>query len=56
MSMAHSLELRVPILDKEVMKTAGKFSSKYHDCNEIDTKYALRIAAKENLPESRQTI
>lgn len=50
MSMAHSLELRVPFLDKEVMNTAGQVPSKYR-VNEIDTKYALRIAAKANLPE-----
>ncbi|KGR91102.1 asparagine synthase [Ureibacillus massiliensis 4400831 = CIP 108448 = CCUG 49529] len=50
MSMAHSLELRVPFLDKEVMELAKNIPSKYR-VNEIDTKYALRLAANEELPE-----
>lgn len=49
MSMAHSLELRVPFLDKEVMELAKNIPSKYR-VNEIDTKYALRQAANEELP------
>jgi len=50
MSMAHSLELRVPFLDKEVMELAKNIPSKYR-VNEIDTKYALRQAANKELPE-----
>ncbi|WP_153464192.1 asparagine synthase (glutamine-hydrolyzing) [Sediminibacillus terrae] len=50
MSMAHSLELRVPFLDKKVMETAAKIPDKYR-VNEIDTKYALRLSAARALPE-----
>lgn len=50
MSMAHSLELRVPFLDKEVMELAKNIPSKYR-VNEMDTKYALRQAAHAELPE-----
>ncbi|WP_430790984.1 asparagine synthase (glutamine-hydrolyzing) [Virgibacillus flavescens] len=50
MSSAHSIELRVPFLDKEVMKTAGKIPTNLR-VNPVDTKYALREAAKEVLPE-----
>nr|WP_106780520.1 asparagine synthase (glutamine-hydrolyzing) [Lysinibacillus timonensis] len=50
MSMAHSLELRVPFLDKEVMELAKNIPSKYR-VNDIDTKYALRLAANGELPE-----
>ena len=50
MSMAHSIELRVPFLDKEVMEMAKKIPTE-HRVNEIDTKYALRQAALEELPE-----
>lgn len=50
MSMAHSLELRVPYLDKEVMSLASKLPSRIR-VNEIDTKYALRVAANETLPD-----
>ena len=50
MSMAHSLEIRAPFLDREVMRIAKKVPSKYR-VNEIDTKYALRLAAKSALPE-----
>lgn len=50
MSMAHSLELRVPYLDKEVMSLASKLPGRIR-VNKIDTKYALRVAAKETLPE-----
>mgnify|MGYP004565944643 FL=1 len=49
MSMAHSLELRVPFLDKVVMETAEKIPAKYK-VNEIDTKYVLRAAAGRHLP------
>jgi len=50
MSMAHSLELRVPFLDKEVMALASNMPSNQR-VNEIDTKYALRVAANETLPD-----
>ncbi|QUH25901.1 asparagine synthase (glutamine-hydrolyzing) [Serpentinicella alkaliphila] len=50
MSMAHSLELRVPFLDKEVMALASKLPSEIR-VNNIDTKYALRVAANETLPD-----
>ncbi|QUW23313.1 asparagine synthase (glutamine-hydrolyzing) [Sporosarcina sp. Marseille-Q4063] len=50
MNMAHSLEIRSPFLDQEVMKVAEKVPSKYR-VNNIDTKYALRLAAKRALPE-----
>ena len=41
MSMAHSIELRVPFLDKEVMSLAEELPSNLR-VNDIDTKYALR--------------
>ena len=50
MSMAHSIELRVPFLDREVMKTASKVPGQYR-VNDIDTKYAFRLAARRSLPE-----
>ncbi|OON93785.1 MAG: asparagine synthase (glutamine-hydrolyzing) [Candidatus Epulonipiscioides saccharophilum] len=50
MSMAHSLELRVPFLDREVMNIATKIPLKYKVTKET-TKYAMRLAAKKNMPE-----
>lgn len=50
MSMAHSLELRVPFLDKEVMKMAEKIPAKYKITKE-NTKYILRHAANRTLPD-----
>ena len=50
MSMAHSIELRVPFLDKEVMKVGESIPAKYK-VNDENTKVALRYAAKEVLPE-----
>lgn len=50
MSMAHSIELRVPFLDKEVMKVGESIPTKYK-VNDENTKVALRYAAKEVLPE-----
>ena len=44
MSMANSLELRVPFLDKEMLKIALQIPSKYRIDNET-TKVALRRAA-----------
>lgn len=51
MSMAHSLELRVPFLDKEVFNLASRIPMKYR-VNKHNTKYALRLAAKKNMPEN----
>ncbi len=50
MSMAHSLELRVPFLDKEVMKTAAKLPDS-HRVHYRDTKVALRKAALGVIPK-----
>lgn len=50
MSMAHSLELRVPFLDKEVQKLASEIPSELLVDSE-KTKYALRVAANEVLPD-----
>ena len=44
MSMAHSLELRVPFLDKEVMALAEQIPTRYRVTKD-ETKYAMRIAA-----------
>lgn len=50
MSMAHSLELRVPYLDKVVMEEAQTLPAKYKiDGN--DTKAVLRTAANKTLPD-----
>ncbi|OBZ15638.1 asparagine synthase (glutamine-hydrolyzing) [Bacillus sp. FJAT-26390] len=50
MSLAHSIELRVPFLDKMVMDLAVKLPAelRVHPSN---TKHALRVAAKEVLPD-----
>lgn len=50
MSMANSLELRVPFLDKEIMALAGRIPLKYR-VNEENTKYAMRKAALRRMPE-----
>ena len=58
MSMANSLELRVPFLDKEVMAVAEKIPRRYRvthkeatDKNtKYITKYAMRLAAKKDTP------
>ena len=49
MSMAHSLELRVPFLDKEVMALAEKIPTR-HRVTKENTKYAMRIAALKSCP------
>ena len=49
MSMANSLELRVPFLDKEVFKIASTLPTKLKTPKE-NTKYALRHAAMKRLP------
>ena len=58
MSMANSLELRVPFLDKEIMSLAEKIPTKYRvthdkgtDETKYITKYAMRLAAKKDTPE-----
>ena len=58
MSMANSLELRVPFLDKEVMGLAEKIPTKYRvthdkgtDETKYITKYAMRLAAKKDTPK-----
>lgn len=50
MTMANSIELRVPFLDKEMMKVATSIPSKYRQIDGI-SKYPLRKAAEANLPE-----
>ncbi len=58
MSMAHSLELRVPFLDKEVMHVAEQIPTKFRvthrvatdDKTPYTTKYAMRLAAKRDTP------
>lgn len=59
MSMANSLELRVPFLDKEVMALAERIPTKYRvthsektEDTDYITKYAMRLAAKRDTPES----
>lgn len=49
-SMAHSLELRVPYLDKKIAELANSIPTKYL-VNKHDTKYALRKASENVLPE-----
>ncbi len=51
MSMAHSLESRVPFLDIRVFDYAKKMPVEYR-CNDKATKYAFRVAAKRHLPEA----
>ena len=50
MSMAHSLESRVPFLDREVFNLARRIPSKYKIIGHT-TKAAFREAAKRSLPE-----
>ncbi|MCL2204032.1 MAG: asparagine synthase (glutamine-hydrolyzing) [Defluviitaleaceae bacterium] len=52
MSMANSLELRVPFLDKEVFSVAASIPTRYR-VNRKGTKYALRHAAARNFPDGR---
>lgn len=51
MSMAHSLELRVPFLDKEVFKVASRIPVR-HRIAAGTTKYAMRLAAERHIPAS----
>lgn len=50
MSMAHSLEVRVPFLDKEVFKVASKIQPDFR-VNKTATKYAFRMATRDYLPD-----
>ena len=50
MSMAHSLEVRVPFLDKEVFEVARHIPTKYKVTKE-NTKVAMREAAHRYLPD-----
>ena len=50
MSMANSLELRVPFLDKEVFKVASTLPTDLR-VNKFNTKYAMRKAAARRLPD-----
>ena len=59
MSMAHSLELRVPFLDKELMHVAERIPERFRvtrrvatdDDTPYTTKYAMRLAAKRDTPK-----
>ncbi len=59
MSMANSLELRVPFLDKEVMALAQRIPVRYRVTHKLATdentkyitKYAMRLAAKKDTPK-----
>ena len=51
MSMAHSLESRVPFLDKEVFNVAKQIPSKYK-INKKVTKYAFRKVANKYIPQN----
>jgi len=54
MTMAHSLELRVPFLDKEVFKVASKLTLE-DKVGHGTTKYALREAFRGIIPDSVTT-
>ena len=49
MSMAHSIEVRVPFLDIEVMKIGAMLPAS-HKINKENTKFALREASRRSLP------
>ena len=49
-SMAHSLEVRLPYLDKKIAELANSIPTKYL-VNRHDTKYALRKASEKVLPD-----
>lgn len=51
MSMAHSLELRVPFLDREVFRVASRLPARHRIAGGT-TKYAMRQAAMRHLPEA----
>lgn len=51
MSMANSLELRVPFLDKEVYKVAASLPTDLR-VNKYNTKYAMRLAAARHINDT----
>ena len=51
MSMAHSIELRVPLLDLEMMKVASSIPTRFRVNDEM-TKFAFRKAAAKALPSA----
>ncbi len=58
MSMANSLEVRVPFLDREVMKLAQRIPTRYRvthkkktEQTNYITKYAMRLAARKDTPQ-----
>lgn len=51
MTMAHSLELRVPYLDRKVWEVARRIPSHQKMRGKSTTKYPLRVAAVSMLPE-----
>lgn len=51
MSMANSIELRVPFLDKEVFEVARKIPQEFR-AGKIDTKIAFRQCAAKTLPKT----
>ncbi len=52
MSMANSLELRVPFLDKKMLELSTRIPTRFRaDCETETTKKALRSAAIKQLPE-----
>lgn len=62
MSMANSLEVRVPFLDRKVIKLAEKIPTKYrvtHDKGTSETKYitkyAMRLSAKKDIPPQTES-
>lgn len=54
MAMAHSIELRVPYLDRVIMDAARRVPVKYR-VNDKGTKYVLRAAANRTLPDEWAT-
>lgn len=51
MSMAHSLELRVPYLDREIMAQAQTLPAAYK-IDGVNTKHVMRAAANKTLPDA----
>jgi len=49
MSAAHGLQIRTPLMDREVFKMATRLPTRYR-VNKKDTKYAFRQAAARHLP------
>ena len=51
MSMAHSLEVRVPYLDRDVFEMAASLPTEFRT-NKTATKYAFRMAAVKHMPDT----